>query len=195
MSKVKKDKPIYLRVRKMMDRETGQIAGCLVPLDWANQQLMRERGYKQGDVIRAVLTQPRNNNFHKLVHQLGTLVKRNIEGFENYTSHEVIKKLQRESGVFCHVSTIDAAPVVSAILTASESVLGEVPTKMLSAVLPEIKTIELTEPESMAFDSMDEGEFRQLWAGICGYLVTRYWPDLSVEQITEMAEMLPQREA
>ena len=29
---------------------------------------------------------------------------------------------------------------------------------------------------------------------ICGHLIARYWPQLTVEQITDMAELMPQSE-
>lgn len=193
--KQSKDKPVYFKVSKITEAGTNNIIGCLVPSSRADVELMRERHYRRNDVVRATLTLPRNAKFHRLVHQLGRLITQNVETFENMTSHDAIKRLQRESGVFCHVSQIDAAPVVSAILAAAQSVLGEVPTRMLAAVLPEIKTIELQEAQSMAFDSLDESDFRQFWSGICEHLIARYWPSLTIEQITEMAEMLPQRES
>lgn len=189
-----KDKPIYFTVKTMVEPGTGNRIGCLMPNSWMDRQLMRERHYRANDVVRVTLTLPRNTKFHRLVHQLGTLVKNNIEGFEHLSSHEAIKRLQRESGVFCEVSHIDAEPVIHAILLASKAVLGEAPTKMLAAVLPEIKKIDLLEPMSIAFDSLDESEFRQLWEGICNALIANYWPTLTIDKITEMAELLPKRE-
>lgn len=189
-----KDRPIYFSVRRMVDPKTGEEAGCLVPDSWASQRVMRERKFRTGDQVRATLALPRNAKFFRLVHQLGTLVRQNIPGFEHLNSHEVIKRLQKESGICCHLERIDAGPVVEAFIRASEVTLGPVATRMLKAVLPEIKTIDVLSPESIAYDCMDESEFRALWDGICAYLVAAYWPSMSVEQITNMAAAMPQSE-
>lgn len=193
-SKPLKDKPVYFVVRPMVDPSTGEMVGCLVPDSWASQHLLRERKYRTNDLVRATLTLPRNNKFFRLVHQLGTLVRNNIQSFEGLKSHDAIKRLQRESGICCDIVAIDASPVVSAILAAAESILGEVPARMLRAVLPEIKQIDVLEPQSLAFDSMDESDFRVLWEGICRHIVDVYWPTLDVQQITQMAALLPQSE-
>ena len=102
--------------------------------------------------------------------------------------------VQRESGVCCDITQIDASPVVSAILAAAESLLGDVAARMLRAVLPEIKTIDVLTPQSLAYDCMDESDFCLLWDGICGHLVARYWPQLTAEQVTEMADLMPHSE-
>ena len=189
-----KDRPVYFVVRKMIDPVTGEVEGCLVPDGWANSRILRERKYRSNDLLRATITHPRNVKFHRMVHHLGTLVKRNIEGFAHLDSHAVIKQLQRESGVACEITRINASPVVSAILAAAESLLGEAAARMLQAVLPEIKEIEVLTPQSLAHDCMDESDFRQLWDGICAHIVKRYWPTLTIEQIEQMAEMMPKGE-
>lgn len=189
-----KDRPVYFVVRPMVCPQTGEMAGCLVPDGWINQRLMRERKMRTNDLVRGVLTNARNAQFHRLVHQLGTLVCKSVEGFEHLTSHEAIKRLQREAGVCCEVQQIEASPVVEAILAAAEQLMGVTATKMLRAVLPEIKTIDVTIATSIAYDTMDESDFRQLWSGICAHLAERYWPQLTTEQITQMAELMPQSE-
>lgn len=188
------DRPVYFVVRSMIDPATGEVCGCLVPNSPIDQRVMRERKYRTNDVLRATLHHPRNSKFHRLVHQLGTMVRQNIDGFHHMDSHSVVKQLQRESGVCCDLVTINASPVVTAILAAAESLLGEVPTRMLRAVLPEIQVIDVLTPQSISYDCMDESDFRMLWDGICGHLIARYWPQLTVEQITEMAELMPQSE-
>lgn len=164
----KRDKPIYLVVRRMVDIATGEEVGALVPNSWIDRRLMRERDYTVGTLLRATLTNPRNSKFHRLVHQLGTLVKQNIEGYESLDSHAVIKRLQREAGVFCEEQEIE---------------------------IPSIGKLLVKVAQSIAFDSLDESEFHQLWAGICNYLIERHWQSLDIDQITAMAELMPQREA
>jgi hypothetical protein len=189
-----KDRPVYLTVRTLVDQTTGEPVGGLVPHGWADQTILRERKYRNGDVIRATLVHPRNAKFHRLLHQLGSLVRQNVDGFEHLDSHAVIKRLQREAGVCCDIQTIDAAPVINEILNAAEPMLGEMATRMLRSVLPEIKTIEVLTPQSLAFDCMDESDFRILWSAICRHLVVRYWPQLNEQEVTRMAELMPHNE-
>lgn len=189
-----KDRPVYFVVRTMVDPETGEMAGCLVPSSWADNRLLRERKLKTNDLIRGALHNPRNTKFHRLVHQLGTVVCQNLDGFEHLDSHAAIKKLQADSGVYCEPREVSATPVVAAILASARQLMGDGAARMLSAVLPEIETVTILVPQSLAYDCMDESDFRQFWEGICQHLVARYWPELNEEQITEMAELMPQSE-
>lgn len=163
-----KDRPVYFVVRKMVDPETGEVIGCLVPDGWINQRLMRERKYHTNDLLRATITHPRSVKFHRLVHQLGTLVRQNVEGFEDLDSHQAIKRLQREAGVLCDEETI---------------------------VLPGVGNLQVLTPRSISFDSMDESDFRQFWTGICTHIIHRYWPGLTEDQIEAMATAMPESEA
>lgn len=189
-----KDLPVYFVVRQMADPDTGELVGCLVPESWADNRLLRERKYRKNDQIRATLNHPRNGKFHRLVHQLGTVVCQNLDGFEHLDSHASIKKLQADSGVFCEPREINATPVVAAILASAKQLLGDGAARMLSAVLPEIQSVTILVPQSISYDCMDESDFRQFWDGICKHLISNYWPTLSNDQITEMAELMPHSE-
>ena len=68
---------IYLRV----DR------GMLVPADPYAASVLRQRGYKIGDLLAAELVKPRNPKFNRLVHRLGQLVVANIEAFAGLDAH------------------------------------------------------------------------------------------------------------
>lgn len=46
-------------------------------------------------------------------------------------------------------------------------------------------------PMSLAFDSLDEGEFRQAITMICGWIAKRYWPTCTADEIEAMAEAMP----
>jgi hypothetical protein len=45
-------------------------------------------------------------------------------------------------------------------------------------------------PKSFAFAEMDDGEFRELFDGLCNYVAKRYWPDLTPAQIEQMAGVM-----
>lgn len=165
-AKALKDCPIHLIKRPMADLSTGEIVACWVPYSPIDQRLMNERKYRTNDVVRATFAHPRSIEFHRLVHQLGTIVRENIEGFEHLDSHAVIKRLQSESGVECDVQKVSVGPF----------------------------TVTVNVPRSIAFDCMDESAFRRLMAGLCEYIVARYWPLMTAEQVSDMAELMPQSE-
>lgn len=193
--KRKERRHILFRVERAVIESTGEVVGALVPRFATDRRLMRDRGYRMGDDLRAELSKPRHLGQHRKAHLLGGLVVAQLEGFEGLDQHAAIKRLQRESGVCCEVEQIDAAPVVTAILAAAETMLGAAATRMLKAVLPEIKQIDVLVPQSLAFDRMEQGEFEGFYAGICQHLAERYWPDCDQEQIERMAELMDRERA
>lgn len=187
-----RDRPIYMRKKAVIDPDTGNKIGCLVPASATDGRLLNERNYTSGSMIRATFKQTRNPKFHRYVHQLGALVADNIASFEWLGSHDAIKRLQVESGVFCEEREIDARHIVEAVLCASNEVLGHNATAMLESVLHEIKTVKIKQPISIAFDSLDESEFKSLWTGICKHLISEYWHDMSEDQINSMVGLMPE---
>lgn len=160
-----------------------------------DRRLMKERGYRVGDELRAELSKPRILGQHRKAHLIGQLCVEQLEGFERENSHSAIKRLQRESGICCELQAIDASPVVEAILAAAQSLLGAAVTKMLRAVLPEIKTIEVSVPQSLAFDRMEQDHFELFYRGICAHLCAEYWKDCQPDQIERMAELFDREQA
>lgn len=185
---MKKDRPIYFTVRRMVDPETGEESGCLVPASWADNQIMRQRAYRKNDQVRAVIQHPRCTKFHRLVHQLGTMIRDNVPGFEHMDSHAVIKRLQAESGVYCEDVQADARPIVRAIC---EAFGGTMYHAQVKTALDGIELLTAKIGRSIAYDSMDEEEFRQFWEGICRHVVDKYWPTLEPWQVEEMAQVMP----
>lgn len=136
--------------------------GCLVPADGISQQRLRARKYHLGDILFAEIRKPRNPKFHRLAHQLGIVLAENIVAFEGMGPHDVLKKLQREGNIGC------------------EEVVAEIPG------LGEIK---IRNPLSLSFESMEEGEFRQVIGAMCAHVSSKYWPGMSAEQIELMASV------
>lgn len=64
--------PVYLRVVK----------GALVPASGRDADLLRARGYRIGDQVRAELAKPRNPRHHRLVMALLQLVLDNQDGLQ-----------------------------------------------------------------------------------------------------------------
>lgn len=137
------------------------VKGALVPADNYAASKLRERGYNMGDLLAAELKKPRNPKFNRLVHRIGQLVVANIEVFQNLDAHTAIKRLQIEGRVACEeigVMVANYGMVIQLI------------------------------PRSLSFESMDEGEYQQAARGICRTIAERYWPNMTEDQISEMAE-------
>lgn len=167
-------RPIYLIVRRLMDPDTGELIGALVAANEIDGRLLRERKFYVGREIRAELKQPRNVPFHKLAHVIGHLLVDNVEEFQGKGAHDALKAVQLASNTACDIIEMDATPVISAILDACESLLGQGARKVLAGVLPEIKTIPVKVARSLAFDEMAEDEFGDFFHGVTEYIGLHY---------------------
>jgi hypothetical protein len=45
-------------------------------------------------------------------------------------------------------------------------------------------------PRSLAYESMDQGEFNQVFTAMVRWIVDNVWPELTVEQVEHQAEMI-----
>lgn len=133
--------------------------GALIPADPYAASKLRERGYHMNDLLAADLVKPRNPKFNRLVHQLGQLVVANIDAFAGMDAHKAIKRLQIEGKVACDEIGI-------------QTDFGQ----MLYVV-----------PQSLSFESMDEGQYQQAARGISRTIAERYWKDSTPEAIEQMA--------
>jgi hypothetical protein len=140
-------RPVYLVVRRLVDPATGEEVGALVPAHPIDQRLLKERRFNVGREIRAELKQSRNPAFHRLAHAVGALLVDHVDGFDTMTSHDAIKRVQREAGVHCDQLEIDLGPAGKALVS---------------------------QPRSIAFDEMDEGEFSELFRGLTDYIDRHY---------------------
>lgn len=139
--------------------------GALVPADKWSEEALRDRNYSIGDVLAAELTKPRNPRFNNYVHAFAKLLKENLEPFEHMPPHKILKRLQIEGDIAC-----------------DEILL----------VMPGIGPCGYRQARSLAFDSMDEAEFSEVYRAFCTHVAKQYWPDLTADQIAEMAEMMGQ---
>lgn len=134
--------------------------GMLIPASERAVSILRERGYRIGDIVLADIRKERNPRFHALAHALGSLCAQNIAAFSGLDAHAVLKRLQLESGIEC-----------------TEQV----------AELPDGTQYLVRQPKSMAFERMDEAQFGKLVSGLCSWIAARHWPTLTPEQIENMA--------
>ena len=139
-------------------------SGALVPADGITAGRLRERGYRVGDVVMAEIRKPRNPGHHRLAHAFGRLLADNLDDFSGLDAHRVLKRLQWESGLGC----------------------DEMGVRMPGAGYVQVRI-----PQSLSFASMDQGEFEELFRGLCRHVAENYWPELDEEQIADMAQMMP----
>ena len=142
--------------------------GGLVPLDDLSREELRSRGYRVGDVLRAELKKARNPGFHRLMHQLGNLVAANVDGFDGLSAHAVLKRLLIEAVIACDQTSIKVAGLGMCVHNS---------------------------PRSLSFDSMDEGEFREVSRQFAAHIAQTYWPNCTPEEIEQMAGCMPSEAA
>lgn len=135
--------------------------GAFVPADNTTVGRLRSRNYRNGDLIFAEFKKPRNPGFHRLAHQLGTLCAENLDAFDGWESHAVLKRLQIESNVGCD--------------------------EMVCLLPDSMGTYLHRSARSLSYESMDEGEFHEVMRGLCKHIAKRYWKDVEPAAIERMA--------
>ncbi len=136
------------------------IKGGYAPADCSSASALRV-SHRVGDLVFAEFTKPRNPGFHRLAHQLGSLLAENIDAFAGVGSHDVLKRLQIEANVGCDEIGLN---------------------------FPGIGPCSYRIPRSMSFESMDEAEFKEVIRAMCSYVSAKYWPTVSAERIEAMAD-------
>lgn len=124
---------------------------------------LKARGFRPGDEALAELTKPRNPKFHRLVHQFGQVLVDNIDAFSHLDGHAVLKRLQVEGDIAC-----DQVPMI----------------------IPGVGPVTYRIPRSLSFESMDDGEFSEVFREFSRHVVKHYWPTSTPEKIEAMAGIL-----
>jgi hypothetical protein len=178
-------RPIYALIERVVVLGTGEERLALLAEHPVDRELMKQRGYRRGQEVRLEIKAPRDAWRHRLLHKIGQLMTDNVEGWQELDTHEAVKRLQREAGVCCDEIDMDATAVVAAVLAASDAAFGPGASKLLREVLPKIETIPVTVARSLAFDSMDEDEFRRLFEGITRHIGDAYAHVMLEEVVAE----------
>lgn len=178
-------RPIYALIERVVVMDTGEERLAMLAEHPVDRELMKQRGYRRGQEVRLEIKAPRDAWRHRLLHKIGQLMVENVDGWEALDTHEAVKRLQREACVCCEQVDMDATAVVSAVLAASDAAFGPGAAKLLREVLPRIETIPVTVARSLAFDSMDEDEFRRLFEGITQHIGMHYTHVMLDEVVAE----------
>ena len=139
-------------------------AGVLEPGDDYTRSRLRAKGYKRGDQVMITISKCRQPKFHRFVHQFAVLMSENIEEFSGMDAHRILKRLQFEANIYC---------------------------EEMGVKIPGYGFGTARIPQSIAFDSMDEGQFEEFYKTLCRYVSKNYWPELSDEQIEQMIQFMP----
>ena len=139
--------------------------GALVPADGFTRERLASKGYRTGDVLTATLRKERNGNFHRLAHVFGELVAQNVDDFRGMSAHKVLKRLQLEAGIACE----------------------EMQLKVKDLWLVTVKL-----PKSLSYADMDDGEFAEVFKGMCAHVAETYWQGCTPDEIQRMADAMPQ---
>jgi hypothetical protein len=154
----RKKPAIYGRLRTVVER-TGEPIRCVVFLAAADIENMRERNFRNGDLVKMTVTKATDPHANRTLHALGKMCAENLDAFAGMEAHAVLKRLQVESGVHCE-------PISVRIQGSDELAIANIPL-------------------SLSFDDTDDFEFRACAHGLAKYLVQRYWPQVSESWIEE----------
>lgn len=136
--------------------------GALVPASELAVQALRKKGLKIGDHVSVDIRQSRNPGFHRLAHVLGEMLIENLETFAGLDAHAVLKRLQWESGIGCDEMAVS---------------------------VPNLGMVTVRTPQSLSFDTMDQGDFYAVYTGLCNHVRRTYWPALPEGEVERMADL------
>jgi len=168
--------PIHWVVRKAK-LEDGTVRLGMFAMDEEASRQCRERGMSDGSEWKAEIKQVRNAHFWRLVHRLGGWLADNVDDFEGLDAHAALKKVQEKSGIGCDVTRSDIRDNAGNLLYRVVS----------------------NQPLSLAFDLMDEGEFRMYWdggkeargnGGFLGWIRKRLYPGMNPLSVDEIERMI-----
>lgn len=140
-----------------------------IPADRASTKIAADRGLMHDGVESlGYFFKPRNKKQWGKIHKLCEKLAENVDELAGITSHDVLKKLQLDSGVGCELERLDLPPPLS-------------------------MTIERKIAKSFAFGFMDDGEFMEIYRGLAQYILRteRYFSALPPETQTEIAKLMP----
>lgn len=182
----RKPERFALRVRK----------GGFEVADASTAMRLKAKNYHVGDLVFAEIKKPRNPLFHRLVHRFGTLLAQNLDEFHGVDAHTVLKRLQIEGGIGCDQMRVDISAVWPVVVEWVGENLGAPFATVLSSSLEALGAgaakVNVNIPRSLSFESMDEGEFSEMFLAFARHVSERYWPTLTPVEIIEMARAMPE---
>ena len=173
-SKRRDRRHIYARWKVLVDPRTGEEVRALVASSNVDRRILQSRRFPADGRVRVEIRNPRNEGFHRLVHQFGTFLVMHIESYSHLIaangkpdSHAAVKECQARSGAGCEMATYDMD-------------------------VPGIGMTQVTrmEPRSISFDEMDEDEFEATFRQMMEHVSENDYPDLNPEQVADFESLI-----
>lgn len=139
--------------------------GGLVPANRHVARILSERGYRDGETLLVTATKPLKPWYNRYAHLIGGLCVKQIRGFENLDHHSALKRLQWESGAHC---------------------------EEMGAMVPGVGLVNIRIPKSLARERCSQEDYEAAVKVICRHITETYWPEMTPEQVQEMAETMPE---
>jgi len=173
------------------------VKGGFIPADNLSRSILRQSGLVTGSVVIADIKVPRRPGYYRLAHRLAALCRDNIPEFNRATPHDVLKRLQLESGAGCEQAMVRLGDVWDTLCGELGHQLSDDELDALQSLTKGLENVPVPArvPKSLAFEEMSEAEFRAVFQGVCNHVATRYWPTLDEQQIAQMATAMPSHEA
>lgn len=162
------DRPVWGAFHLLVDPATGEEVCAWRALDKAEADKLREQGARPGHEVAAYFKPDRNLKNFRQAHALAAFVRDNTERFRpDMDSHEVLKRIQVEADIECDL--IDEQAFIDG--------LGWVQLKRRS-------------PRSLAFESMSQPVWRELYKRFKDYCIETYFPGWGPEEIAQFEDIL-----
>lgn len=167
---------VYMKWRTLVDPATGEEVRGLVASSNTDRRILQGRKFRPDGRVRCEIKNPRNEGFHRLVHQFGTFLVTHVDGYGHHLthngkpdSHAAVKDVQARSGAACERIAYDIDIHGMGLTQVTRS-----------------------EPRSISFDEMDEDEFAAAFKVMTEYVAEHDYPDLTQQQIADFESLLEQ---
>lgn len=167
---------VYMKWRPLVDPRTGEEVRALVACSNTDRRILQGRRFPADGRVRVEIRNPRNEGFHRLVHQFGTFLVMHVEGYQQHItakgkpdSHAAVKDCQLRSGAAC------------------DQVIRDM--DIVGIGMVQVRTYE---PRSISFDELDEDEFQAAFQRMIDYTAEHDYPDLTREQVADFESLIEQ---
>ena len=138
----------------------------LVPASSYAKSIFNERNYKLNQIVRVDISKLRSNGLNKHSHNIAKMCVIHIDDFKEYEGryHDALKRLQLEANAECDELMIRIPGIVD--------------------------KVRAKQARSFTYENMGEERFKAAVEVICRHISTSYWPTLTHEEVSEMADQM-----
>lgn len=164
----KDERPVWGRFVKVVCPDTGEEFCAWRALDEIEGAKLREQGFRLGVEATAYFAVDRNLKNFRQAHALAKFVRDNTEAFPaDMDSHMVLKRLQVDADIECDL--VDEQAYIEG--------LGWIPIKR-------------RKPRSLAFESMTQTVWREVFQRLKDYCIHTYFPGWGPDEMAQFEDIL-----